>query len=119
MASTHQAILETAARTSELWVQIAQTDYAPSGLEQQKHCVVELSEALVETVAQIKSLDENRGTALMSHQRYRDSMVRRLAYRAAWKHNKYQAKAAQITQEYYEVLQQEHRAKEKKLVLER
>ncbi|KAK7970152.1 hypothetical protein PG996_001413 [Apiospora saccharicola] len=74
MASTHQAILETAARTRELWVQIAQTDYAPSALEQQKHCVVELSEALVKKVAQIRSLDENRGTALMSHQQYRGSM---------------------------------------------
>ncbi|KAK7924249.1 hypothetical protein PG985_006303 [Apiospora marii] len=119
MASIHQAILETAARTSELWIQIAQTDYAPSALEQQGHCVVELSEALAKTAAQIKALDENRGTTLRSHQRYRDSIVRRLAYRAACQRNKYQVKAASIAQEYYEVLQQEHRAKEKKLVLER
>ncbi|KAK7950868.1 uncharacterized protein PG986_006596 [Apiospora aurea] len=55
----------------------------------------------------------------MYHQRYRDSIVRRLAYRAAWKHNKYQAKAASVTAEYYEVLQQEYRAKEKKCALER
>lgn len=119
MTSIHQAIRDTAARTGELWIQIAQTDYAPSALEQQKHRVAGLSEALVKLAAQIKSLDEDRGTALMSHQRYRDSMVRRLAYRAAWQHSKYQAKAASVTQEYYEVIQQEHRAKEKKLVLER
>lgn len=119
MTTTHQAILETATRTSELWIQIAQTDYAPSALEQQKHCIIELSEAMVKTAARIKALDENSGTALRSHQRYRDSMFRRLAYRAACQHNKYQTKAASIAQEYSEVLQQEHRAKEKKLVLER
>ncbi|KAK7940726.1 uncharacterized protein PG986_013113 [Apiospora aurea] len=119
MASLQQAIRDTATRTSELWIQIAQTDYAPSALGQQKRRVVELSEALDNVTAQIKSLDQDRGTALMYHQRYRDSIVRRLAYRAAWKHNKYQAKAASVTAEYYEVLQQEYRAKEKKCALER
>ncbi|KAK8055725.1 hypothetical protein PG993_000952 [Apiospora rasikravindrae] len=119
MASLHQAIQDTAVRTSELWIQIAQTDYAPSALEHQTRRVTELSEALDKLTAPIKSLDQDRGTALMSHQRYRDSVVRRLAYRAARKNNKYQAKAASVTAEYYEVLQREHRAKEKKCALER
>lgn len=119
MTSMHQAIRDTAARTSELWIQIAQTDYAPSALEQQKRRVVELNEALYNLNAQIESLDKDRGTALTSHQKYRDSIVRRLAYRATRQRNRYQAKAALVTEEYYEVLQQEHRAKEKKGVLER
>ncbi|KAK8050117.1 hypothetical protein PG994_011847 [Apiospora phragmitis] len=119
MTSIQQAIRDTAARTSELLIQIAQTDYAPSALEQQKRRVVKLSEALDKLTAQIKSLDQDRGTALMGHQRYRDSIVRRLVYRAAWQHNRYQAKAASVTEEYYEVLQQGHKAKEKKCMLGR
>ncbi|KAK7988264.1 DNA polymerase iota [Apiospora arundinis] len=119
MASINQAIRDTAAHTSELWIKIAQTDYAPSALEQQKCRLVELNEALDKLNAQIESLDKDRGTALISHQRYRDSVVRRLAYRAAWQRDRYRAKAALVTEEYYEVLQQEYRAKEKRCVLER
>ncbi|KAK8125964.1 uncharacterized protein PG998_001723 [Apiospora kogelbergensis] len=119
MPSIHQAIRDTAARTGELWTQIAQTDYAPSALEQQKCRVVELSEALHKLNAQIESLDKDRGTTLMSHRKYRDSVVRRLAYRATRQRNRYQAKAALVTEEYYEVLRQEHIAKEKKGMLER
>ncbi|KAI1086071.1 hypothetical protein F5B19DRAFT_194274 [Rostrohypoxylon terebratum] len=116
MASTStsitNAIKEAASRNRDLLTILAETDYASPALEQQKRYIDDLDNELSTIQKRIVVLDGQRAKEFKEHKRYRDSVMKRFAYRISGKTDNFQAKAEKEEREYFAVLQMEHQAKE-------
>lgn len=95
-------IKEAAARNASLLRTLHETHSALADLAEQKRYVDDLERQAVEFNEQLKQLGDKRMRELKEHQSYRDSVVRRLAYKAARKKEKFEAKAAKEAREYFE-----------------
>ncbi|KAI0125631.1 hypothetical protein BJ170DRAFT_596870 [Xylariales sp. AK1849] len=110
MASVTVRIQEAAPRNRELLLILSETDHAPPDLEQQKKYIADLNRQLQQTQKQIQVLDRKREKEFKEHEKYRDSVMRRWAYKAARKSDQFEEKAAKEEREYFEALQESHRA---------
>ena len=111
--ATKDIILAAAARNDELIAILDETDYAPSALQQSIAYVSELQ-------TRIAAEDENVKKAVLKlqkdqskHEMYRDSHVKRLAYKMTGNKEKFQAKAEKEEREYHEALQARVQAEKK------
>lgn len=112
MASITTQIKEAAPRNRELLTILSETDHAPPDLQQQQRYVAELESQLQSLAKQIRQLDQKREKEFKEHEKYRDSVMRRFAYKVGRKTEKFEAKAAKEEREYFDALQEEHKAKE-------
>ncbi|KAI1497230.1 hypothetical protein F5X99DRAFT_397744 [Biscogniauxia marginata] len=112
MAFVANKIREAAPRNSELLGIISETDYAAPALEQQKRYIEDLDKELAELERHIGSLDKQRVKELKEHEKYRDSVMKRFAYRVSGKTERFAARAEKEEREYFEILEKEHKAKE-------
>ncbi|KAI2784529.1 hypothetical protein F4815DRAFT_126389 [Daldinia loculata] len=112
MTSIANKIRESAPRNSELLDILSETDHAQPALEQQKRYVDDLNNELSAAQKRIAVLDKQRAKEFREHKRYRDSVMKRFAYRVSGKTEKFEAKAEKEEKEYFAVLQQEQQAKE-------
>lgn len=112
MTSITNKIKEAAPRNRELLAILSETDYAPPALEQQKRFIDDLNKELSNIQRRIAILDRQRIQEFKEHKKYRDSVMKRFAYRVSGKTDKFQAKAEKEEREYFAVLQQERQAKE-------
>lgn len=110
--SITNAIKEAASRNRDLLTILAETDHAPPALEQQKRYIDDLNNELSTIQQRIVVLDGQRTKEFKEHKRYRDSVMKRFAYRVSGKTDKFQAKAEKEEREYFAALQMEHQAKE-------
>jgi hypothetical protein len=78
---------------------------------QQRRFIADLEAQLDQSSKRIKELDRKRAKELKDHEKYRDSVMRRFAYKAAGKKDKFESKAQKEETEYFDVLQQELREK--------
>jgi chromosome segregation ATPase len=119
MATTIESrIKDAAARNRELLNVLAQTDHASAALEQQKRYVADLQNELAAIEKRLKELNWKRVKELREHEEYRDSIMKRFAFKVSGKREKFEQRAAKEEREYFEVLQQEHQATETKKNLE-
>lgn len=95
-------IREAATRNASLLRTLRETHSALSDLEEQNRYVDDLERQAVDFNEQLKQLGDKRMRELKEHKSYRDSVVRRLAYKAARKKEKFEAKAAKEAREYFE-----------------
>lgn len=112
MSSITTQIQAAAPRNRELLSILSETDHAPPSLEQQRRLIADLESELASTTRQIQSLDRRREKELKEHVQYRDSVMKRLAYKVGRKTDKFEARAAKEERDYFDVLQEEHRAKD-------
>ncbi|KAI0378092.1 hypothetical protein F5Y04DRAFT_262896 [Hypomontagnella monticulosa] len=112
MTSIATKIKEAAPRNDQLLSILSETDHAPPALEQQKRYIADLNNELSTIQKRIISLDKQRAKEFKEHKKYRDSVMKRFAYRVSGKTDKFAARAEKEEQEYFAVLQDEHRAKE-------
>ncbi|KAI1208039.1 uncharacterized protein F4807DRAFT_163003 [Annulohypoxylon truncatum] len=114
MASTSitNAIKAAAPRNEDLLALLAETDHALPALEQQKRYIDDLNNELSNIQKRIVVLDAQRNKEFKEHKRYRDSVMKRFAYRVSGKTDKFQARAEKEEREYFAALQKEHQAKE-------
>ena len=112
MASLQTRIQQASAKNAELLRIIAETDHAPPDLESQRRFVADLASELDDARARIRKLDQQRERELHDHEKYRDSVMRRFAYKATGQRDKFAAKAEREECEYFAVLQEEQREKE-------
>ncbi|KAI1452624.1 hypothetical protein F4805DRAFT_22297 [Annulohypoxylon moriforme] len=110
--SITNAIKEASPRHRDLLAILSETDHAPPALEQQKRYIDDLNNELSAIQKRIVVLDGQRAKEFKEHKKYRDSVMKRFAYRVSGKTDKFQARANKEEQEYFAVLQQEHQAKE-------
>ncbi|RYP65723.1 hypothetical protein DL771_008168 [Monosporascus sp. 5C6A] len=111
MASIANKIQEAAPRNQDLLAILQQTDHAKPALEHQKQYIADLTNDLSEAQKRVDELGRQREKELKDHEKYRDSVMKRFAYKVARKTDKFEAKASKEEQEY---LQESHRAKEQK-----
>ncbi|KAK3346429.1 hypothetical protein B0T25DRAFT_571569 [Lasiosphaeria hispida] len=104
----HQA----ASKNKELLRILAEIDHAAPELVQQKRLIIELQEQIVVSDRRLASANRQCAKELKDHERYRDSMTRRLRYKATGRGAKYDAQAQKEETEYLEALQKEHRYQE-------
>ncbi|RYP08644.1 hypothetical protein DL764_001772 [Monosporascus ibericus] len=133
MASITNKIHDAAHRNQELLAILQKTDHAKPALEHQKQYIADLTRDLSEAEKRVDALDEQREKELKDHEKYRDSVMKRFAYKVTRKTDKFEAKASKEEQEYLQVsydvegvcvsmqladvsqvLQESHRAKEQK-----
>ncbi|KAH9888305.1 hypothetical protein F4778DRAFT_786115 [Xylariomycetidae sp. FL2044] len=119
MASITDTIRDATPRNQELLRVLSETDHAGPALEEQKRYLGDLSNQLDQSQKRIRSLEQQRAKELKDHEKYRDSVMRRFAYKVGGKTDKFVARAEKEEKEYFDVLQQEHQAKEHKESLER
>ncbi|KAK7752481.1 hypothetical protein SLS62_005634 [Diatrype stigma] len=112
MASIATRIQEAAPRNKELVAVLEATDHAPPTLEHQKQYVADLDRDLSELRKRIGSLEQKREKELKEHEKYRDSVMKRFAYKVARKQDAFEARASKEEQEYLQVLQEAHKAKQ-------
>lgn len=117
MASIRERVVEAAPRNRELLAILSETDHAPPDLAQQERYVAELHSQLQAIGKQIRQLDAKREKEFKEHEKYRDSVMRRFAYKVGRKTEKFEAKAAKEEREYFDALQDEHKAKEQQKTL--
>lgn len=109
MASLQTRIQDAAARNETLLRGLAETDHAPPSLTQQKRLVADLEAELASSDKRVADLAKRRGKELKDHEKYRDSIVRRFAFRAACKSEKFAERAEKEEKEYFEALQDEQK----------
>lgn len=103
-------IRETSERNSELLNILHQTDSALPDLEAQKHQVADLEKQVAQQAERLKQIGYRRKQELREHEHYRDSVLRRFAFKMSGKADKFEARAAKEEREYFDVLQEEHQA---------
>jgi hypothetical protein len=119
MASTIESkIRDAAGRNRELLNILAQTDHAAPALEQQQRYIADLQNELASVQKRLNELERVRQKELKEHESYRDSVMKRFAFKVSGKKEKFEERAAKEEREYFDVLQQEHQATEMKKSIE-
>lgn len=112
MQSIEDKIREAAPRNSELLRILSETDYAKPALQQQDLYIKDLEKEIKDLDKRIADLENKRKAELKDHEKYRDSVMKRFAYKVSRKEEKFNVKAEKEEREYFEALQDEHKAKE-------
>ena len=108
--SLEDKIKETSARNAELLHALHDTESAAPALDAQKRYVADLEKQAAEAALNLKRLATKRKRELKEHESYRDSVMKRFAYKVSGKTDKFDARAAKEEREYFDVLQEEHQA---------
>lgn len=106
-------IRAAASKNDELLRILAETDRAPGELEQQNVYLKDLEKDKIETEKRLKELHQRTQIEQKEYERYRDSTMKRFAYRLGRKTEKFEQRASKEEREYFEALQQENEAKER------
>jgi hypothetical protein len=115
MASTiENKIRNAAGRNKELLNILAQTDHAIPALEQQQRYIADLQNEMANIQKRLNELERTRKKELKEHESYRDSVMKRFAFKVSGNKEKFEQRAAKEEREYFDVLQQEHQATEMK-----
>lgn len=94
-------------KNTELLRILSETDHAHPVLEAQRSLITHLTTSLSESDKRLVSLSQKRKKEFHDHEKYRDSLVRRLAYKAAGQSKKFESRAAKEEEEYFDVLKKE------------
>lgn len=101
-------IQEASARNTQLLHTLHETESAVPDLDAQKRYVDDLEQQFAEATKKLRELDEKRKRELKEHESYRDSVMKRFAYKIGGKAEKFEARAAKEEREYFDALQEEH-----------
>lgn len=110
MSSLEAKIKDTSERNAELLNILHQTDSSIPDLEAQKRHVADLEKQAAQAAERLKQIGYRRKQELREHENYRDSVLRRFAFKIGGKADKFEARAAKEEREYFDVLQEEHQA---------
>ncbi|KAK4202950.1 hypothetical protein QBC40DRAFT_275596 [Triangularia verruculosa] len=105
-------ISAASAKNREFLALLQQTDHAIPSLAQQRRLVADLEAEVKASDQRVAAVDRKRKKEFHEHEKYRDSVLKRFAYKATGKREKFEQRAAKEEQEYFEALQEEHRETE-------
>jgi hypothetical protein len=111
--ATKDIILAAAARNRELLTILGDTDYAPSALRQTTAYIAELQNQLAAEEKNVKKAILKLQKEQSEHEMYRDSRIKRLAYKVSGQKEKFEAKAEKEEREYHDALQGRVQAEKK------
>lgn len=116
--STQEKISAAASENSSLLAALAETDYAGPALQQQILYLNELKKEIAENEVEQKKLSAKTQAELKDHEKYRDSTIRRFAYRIGGKKEKFEEKASKEEKEYFDAVTAQFRAKQLRATLD-
>lgn len=108
--SVEAKIQEASARNAELVHALHETDSAVPDLAAQRRYVADLERQAAEAAERLRQLGERRKRELKEHESYRDSVMKRFAYKIGGREDKFAERAAREEREYFDALQEEHQA---------
>lgn len=108
--SVKDRIVSSASKNGELLAGLAETDYAPSALQQATAYVKDVESQIAAETKNISNLAVKVDKELHDHEKYRDSRMKRLAYKLGGKKEKFEATAEKEEREYYDALQEKFNA---------
>ncbi|KAH6839490.1 hypothetical protein B0I37DRAFT_394035 [Chaetomium sp. MPI-CAGE-AT-0009] len=107
MSSLETTIQQAAAKNTELLRVLSETDHAPPALEQQKRLIADLESVAAESDRRLVHMEAKRKKEFGDHETYRDSVLRRFAFKATGQRAKFEARAQKEETEYFQALQAE------------
>ncbi|TVY82121.1 hypothetical protein LSUE1_G004146 [Lachnellula suecica] len=107
MSTTHKRIVAAAADNARLLKTLSETDYAISALQQNTSYITTLKKETTQEELNLKNVSRNVGKEYKEHKSYRDSHMRRLAYKLGGKKEKFEAEASKEEREWLEAVQEE------------
>lgn len=108
--SIQDKIQDAAARNASLQHTLHETDSAIPDLESQQRYVADLERQVADAAGRLEQLGGRRERERKEHESYRDSVMKRFAYKVGGRKEKFEARAAKEEREYFDVLQEEHQA---------
>ncbi|KAF2104165.1 hypothetical protein NA57DRAFT_62838 [Rhizodiscina lignyota] len=117
MSTATEQIASAGPRNAKLLSVLAETDYAPAALKQQIAFIKDLQASLKQTDAHIAKLNQSVQKELKDHEKYRDSTVKRFAYRIGGKKEKFEEKASKEEREYFEAVIAQKAAEDERTML--
>lgn len=108
--SAKERIISSASKNEELLAALAETDYAPSALQQAIAYVNDVESQIAAEGRNISNLAVKVDKELHEHEKYRDSRMKRLAYKLGGKKEKFEATAEKEEREYHDALQEKFQA---------
>lgn len=118
MASVREQIQANADRNRTLLSVLRETDNAIPDLKQQERFISDLESQLKQINAALAELERRRTRDQKQHEKYRDSVMRRFAYKVSGQREKFEEKAEVGEREYLDGLQQTQEKEEVKRELE-
>lgn len=120
MADIQSSIVNFVPKNDELLGVLRQTDYAEAALKQQEVYVKDLENELTKLVTQIREYERTTQIEKSEFEKYRDSNVKRFAYKLGGSRgkDKFQSRTEKEEREYYEALEKEQGAKDRKVSLD-
>ncbi|GKZ36390.1 hypothetical protein AbraIFM66950_007461 [Aspergillus brasiliensis] len=116
--SIYSNIATNKERHDQIQTELATVESSPESLRSQESYLAELRSELTNTNRQLAKLGKVTKANRELHEKYRDSTVRRMFYRARGKREEFEAKADQEMREYYDALAEENRAQAQREMLE-
>lgn len=117
MSEVTQAIASAGPRNAQLLSVLAESDYAPAALKQQKAYIADVEATIKRKDNDIKKLEASTKKELKDHEKFRDSHVKRLAYKLGGKKEKFDEKASKEEREYFEAVIAQKAAEDERVML--
>src|SRR5271170_5659239 len=115
--SARDQILSSASQNTRILTALGKVDDAPSALKQHTFYMADLEREISRTDAAIKTLDHDLKAQRKEHEKYRDSTLRRFAYKVGGKKEKFESKAEKEEREYVDTLNVELKVKARRELL--
>lgn len=112
MASIESQIHAAASRNAELLAILGRTDYAKPALQQQNEYIGDLETSSAANKKEVSKLTAALAKEQKDHEKYRDSVMRRFAYKATGQKEKFAANAEKEEREYFDTMNAERLAKD-------
>jgi DNA repair exonuclease SbcCD ATPase subunit len=110
MANIETKIRDASQRNNELLGILRETDSAVPDLQNHDRYINDLERQIQLNQKKLADLKKKHTKELKDHEKYRDSVMRRFAFKMTGKREKFEERAAKEEREYFDVLQQEHQA---------
>jgi uncharacterized coiled-coil protein SlyX len=107
MTSVHEKILSAIPENARLLKSLEETDYAVSAVQQSSAYIEELSKGLSQEQENLKKCSKTVASEYADHKKYRDSHMKRLAYKFGGKKEKFAEDASKEEKEWLEAVQKE------------
>ncbi|EPQ26391.1 uncharacterized protein PFL1_06039 [Pseudozyma flocculosa PF-1] len=117
--SLQETLRAASARNTALLATLAATDHAEPALVELERHIEDLTDSLACQTKLLGDLEAKRKAEHREHVEYRDSIVRRFAYKVARKQERFEEKASKEEQDYLHAIQAERSATEEKEALQR
>ncbi|KAL3457536.1 hypothetical protein BJX64DRAFT_268676 [Aspergillus heterothallicus] len=116
--SLYDNIAKSKDRHGQILAELNALDHAPEALESHKAFITHLRHQITDTNRQLDEISKGTRIGRERHEKYRDSTMRRLMYRASGKRAEFEEKAEGEMRSYYSALEKENQTKAQRDILE-